>query len=131
MGGAEPSSELELIISLLPQPIAVSGTDEDDADVEGVVRETALVLLKLSYGQAQSQLESMEQELELLRNMPSPPPQAAQDDVRNGKQKEEDLMWRLDAPQPTGGPDGKGPLLDAGGKVCIPSLSKSQMLTCI
>ena len=27
-------------------------------------------------------------------------------------------MWTLDAPRPTGGPDGKGPVLDASGKVC-------------
>ena len=25
-------------------------------------------------------------------------------------------MWRLDAPRPMGGPDGKGPLLDSSGK---------------
>lgn len=83
-----------------------------------------LIILVLSYGQAQGQLESMEQEFELLRNMPpSPPPRQ---DTRSGKGKEEDDMWRLDAPRPTGGPDGKGPLLDPKGKVRTIELRPAQ-----
>ena len=64
----------------------------------------------------------MEQELELLSNLPPPPPplpQPAEDLRRKDKSREQDDMWKLDKPTPSGGPDGKGPLLDAQGKVLV------------
>lgn len=64
----------------------------------------------------------MDQELELLRNMPRMPPPseraAERDPRRKEKQKEQEDMWKLDNHLPVGGPDGKGPLMDANGKVC-------------
>lgn len=56
----------------------------------------------------------MDQEMELLRSFPEPTPTSesvAQDN--RGKSREEDDMWKLDAPiEPSG-----GPLLDPSGKV--------------
>ena len=91
--------------------------DEDDSETEDILRETIVTLLTLNYGQAYGQLESMEQELELLRSMPPPPPPQEDSRTGNGKAKAEDDMWKLDAPRPSGGPDGQGPILDASGKV--------------
>ncbi|OCH93879.1 TAP42-like protein [Obba rivulosa] len=120
----EPTSDLELIASLLPDPFAESSSniEEDDADIEDILREATLLLLRLTYAQAHAQLESLSQELELLRNMPSRPPAdlSAADDPRRAKTREVDDMWRLDRPAPQGGPDGKGPLLDPSGKPLRP-----------
>ena len=119
-------SDFELIASLLPISPSEGVTDEDDTELEDILRETALILLVLFFGQAYANLESLDQELELLRNMPPPPPS---EDVRAGKRKEQDDMWRLDAPIATGGPDGKGLLLDSSGKVLYVSfVSKLGML---
>ncbi|KAJ3555851.1 hypothetical protein NM688_g2349 [Phlebia brevispora] len=115
---SEPSSDLELIASLLPSQMSAGTADEEDSDTEDILRETALLLLNLTYGQAQGQLESAEQELELLHNIPPSP--SPQEDIRTGKVKEEDDMWKLDHPAPSGGPDNKGPLLDSSGKPLRP-----------
>jgi hypothetical protein len=90
--------------------------DEDDPDTDDILRETTLVLLRLTYAQAHGQLESMDQELDLLRSVPPPPPSAEPppDDGRRKAEEKED-MWKLDAPTR---PGGSGPLLDSGGKVC-------------
>ncbi|OBZ65691.1 Methylenetetrahydrofolate reductase 2 [Grifola frondosa] len=121
---SEPTTDFELVASLLPDPVHVSSTagdEEDDADTEDILREATLLLLRLTYAQAHTQLESMEQELELLRNAPPPPPsQSPLHDPRAAKERETSDMWRLDAPLPPGGPDGKGPLLDSTGKPLRP-----------
>ena len=72
--------------------------------------------MRLTYAQAQTSLESLGQELELLKSMPPLPKPS--DDLRQKKDKakEQDDMWKLDSVQ-RGGPDGKGPLLDPQGKV--------------
>ena len=90
--------------------------DDDGSDIEDLLREATLVLFRLTYTQSQTSLESLEQEVELLRSMPPPPPL---EDPRHKSDKkiEQDDMWKLDAPLPSGGPDGKGPLLDPSGKV--------------
>ncbi|KAJ3483912.1 hypothetical protein NLI96_g5990 [Meripilus lineatus] len=115
-------TDFDQIASLLP-----SGTEEEtqadntDSSTDEILRETSLVLLRLYFARAQNELNSIEQELELLRSMPPPPPpQPTSNDPRLGKAKEQDDMWKLDAPLPTGGPDGKGPLLDRSGKPLRP-----------
>lgn len=83
------------------------------------------------YAQTHTQLESMDQELELLRlappspvNSPSGSGAGERGDTRLGKGKgggdaEQGQMWRVDlnVPGGVGGPDGKGPLLDKRGRV--------------
>ncbi|KAI0703569.1 TAP42-like protein [Cytidiella melzeri] len=123
---SDSSNDFDLIRALLPsaklRSQQTSDSDsEDDEDVEDSLREATLLLLRLSYTQAQTNVESMEQELELLRSMPSPPslPPPTADDRRKQKTKEDD-MWKLDKPMLEGGPDGKGPLMDAQGKPLRP-----------
>lgn len=113
-------SDFDLILSLLPSTKANSAEDEEeetDSETDDILREATLLLLRLTYAQAHSQIESQNQEMELLRNAPAQPPSRADQDSR-GKQRDADGdMWKLDAPVARGGPDGKGPLLDPTGKV--------------
>ena len=120
--GQTPTSEdtdFDLISSLLPSPSPTKNEEELDSDVDQILRETILLLLRLLYAQSNTQLQSMKQELELLRNAPpspiDPPPRDIED-PRDKQKKEDEEMWKLDIPVP-GGPDGKGPLLDPTGKV--------------
>ncbi|TFK94812.1 TAP42-like protein [Polyporus arcularius HHB13444] len=115
----EPSSNLELIASVLSQKPSDAATE--DADTEEVLREALILLLRCIYAEARSQLESTNQELELLRHAPpAPPQQVPSDDPREARRHAEDDMWKLDAPANRGGPDGKGPLLDPQGKPLRP-----------
>ena len=117
---AQPNTNLELIASVLPDPSKAddSSTADPDADTEEILREVVILLLRFIYAEAQTQLESTNQELELLRNAPSMPPQREPaNDPRVARRQEDDSMWRLDAPLNRGGPDGKGPLLDPQGRV--------------
>ncbi|KAJ7217195.1 TAP42-like protein [Mycena pura] len=112
----EIESDFELIASLLPK------NDEEDTESESedILRETTLLLLRLCYAQAQSQLVSLGQELDLLQSAPSfpPTPRPPPEDGRRSKERvAENDMWKLDAP---GGTDGKGPLLDPQGKPLRP-----------
>ncbi|TFK42393.1 TAP42-like protein [Crucibulum laeve] len=115
-------TNFDIIASLLPStPTAVKEQEEIDSEIEDILRETTLLVLRLVFAQSHSQLESMEQELELLRNAPPSPRFAPPSDDQRGKQRQsDDDMWKLDAPVPTGGPDGKGPLMDANGKPLRP-----------
>ncbi|KAF9013998.1 TAP42-like protein [Cyathus striatus] len=116
----ETPSDFEIIASLL-QTLANPISDDDlGSETDEMLRETVLLLLRLNYAQAHTQLESMEQELELLRNAPPSPLNAPVDDFRGKKKETDDEMWKLDAPIPRGGPDGKGPLLDPTGKPLRP-----------
>ncbi|KAM5532335.1 hypothetical protein V8D89_014014 [Ganoderma adspersum] len=121
---AEPDTNLELIASVLPDPSRKaddSSTADPDADTEEIIREAVILLLRFIYAEAQTQLESTNQELELLRNAPSMPPQREPaNDPRVARRQEDDNMWRLDAPLNRGGPDGKGPLLDPQGRPLRP-----------
>ncbi|KZT71255.1 hypothetical protein DAEQUDRAFT_749958 [Daedalea quercina L-15889] len=118
---SEPSSDFELIVSLLPDPsIKTTAPDDDDeGDTEDILREAALLLLRLTYSQAQAQLQSLEQEIQLLRSAPPRLPETPED-PRRVRDRETNDMWRLDAPLPHSGPDGKGPLLDSSGKPLRP-----------
>lgn len=78
------------------------------------------MLLRLLYAQSQVQLEGLQQEEELLQMAPPSPElrgQLVEHDERTRRREDEASMWRLDDVRPTGGPDGKGPLLDSSGKV--------------
>ncbi|KAG6906332.1 hypothetical protein DXG01_014413 [Tephrocybe rancida] len=119
--------DFDLISSLLPSKSptksSADGDDEIDSETDDILREATLLLLRLKYAQSHSQLESMDQELELLLNAPPSPPQNARQGVddRRGKGRESDNdMWKLDAPRSSLGPDGKGPLLDPSGKPLRP-----------
>ncbi|KAF8964013.1 serine/threonine protein phosphatase PP2A-associated protein [Flammula alnicola] len=115
-------TDYDLISSLLPSssPRALKTEEELDSETDEILRETTLLLLRLLYAHASAQLQSMEQELELLRNAPPSPIMGALDeDERNKTRKAEDNDWKLDIPI-AGGPDGKGPLLDPAGKPLRP-----------
>lgn len=112
-------TDFDLIASLLPASSNNASKDEVemDSETDEILRDTALLLLRLLYVHASTQSQSMEQELELLRNAPPSPtigPEGT--DERDHKRKAVDDEWKLDIPVP-GGPDGKGPLLDPTGKV--------------
>ncbi|KIO19913.1 hypothetical protein M407DRAFT_30437, partial [Tulasnella calospora MUT 4182] len=110
-------NDFDLIASLLPKPAHSAGPsdDDDDADDE-VVRELTLLLLRLIWTQAVSNLAVMDQELEMLQHAARnpPPPRPSE---RSGKAAADSASWRLDRlPGVEAGPDGKGPLLDAQGR---------------
>ena len=118
---APEDTDFDLISSLLPSLSTKNEEKELDSDVDQILRETILLLLRLLYAQSNAQLQSMKQELELLRNAPPSPihsPPRDIEDPRDKHKKEDEDMWKLDIPVP-GGPDGKGPLLDPTGKVSI------------
>lgn len=120
------SNNYDLIASLIPSTSSrASKADEDlDSQTDEILRETTLLVLRLLYAHSSTQLQSMEQELELLRNAPPSPTMGPEDqeaqDPRDRKRKEEENDWKLDKPA-LGGPDGKGPLMDAYGKVGLAS----------
>jgi hypothetical protein len=110
-------SDFDLIRSLLPStvtPQVSDDDDDDDSETDEILREAVLLLLRLNYAQAYSQLESMDQELELLRTVPPPPRPGPPSDDRKNKMKDQDDMWKLDTKSPVGE---SGPLLDSSGKV--------------
>ena len=115
----DTSTDFDLISSLLPTPSSTKNEGEElDSEVDQILRETILLLLRLLYAQSNAQLQSMKQELELLRNAPPSPihsPPRDIEDPRDKQRQEDEEMWKLDIPVP-GGPDGKGPLLDPTGK---------------
>ncbi|KAL4244931.1 TAP46-like protein [Abortiporus biennis] len=113
-------NDFDYIASLLPSPS--SSDEEADSETDEILRKTTILLLRLHYIQAHSQLESLVQELELLKNAPPMPPRQQQtsNDSRQGKAREEEDIWKLEGPVQRGGPDGKGPLLDSSGKPIRP-----------
>ncbi|KAK7034069.1 Type 2A phosphatase-associated protein 42 [Paramarasmius palmivorus] len=124
---SEPLNNLDLIASLLPssQPPATSGS-EDDSQTDDILRETILLLLRLCHAQAHSQLQSMDQELELLRMAPTrvaplPKPSAdSQEGLRDKQREQESNMWKLDTPSTGQGMGGQGSLIDDSGKPLRP-----------
>ena len=99
-------------MSLLPRTDA---RDEDDeSEWDEYVRELSIHLLRLFWIQVWSQLDSLDQEIELLRNAPPSPKSRPQTTA----EKDADA-WRLDAPPLASTFDGRGPLLDQSGKVGI------------
>ncbi|KAH6918341.1 serine/threonine protein phosphatase PP2A-associated protein [Coprinopsis sp. MPI-PUGE-AT-0042] len=120
---ANLDSEFSLIASLLPSDALAKEEKELDTETDEILRETSIIVLRLLYAQAQTQAEMLERELEMLKMAPPSPTLSAQamsQDERLKQREEEASMWRLDAPRPTGGPDGKGPLMDSSGRVLRP-----------
>lgn len=115
------TTDFDQIISLLPSTSSSSAAgdeNDDDSETDEILRETTLILLRLTYAQAHGHLESMDQELELLRSMPGPTPSITPPaDDRKGKSREKDDIWKLDVPKR---PQGSGPLLDPSGKPLQP-----------
>ncbi|KAJ7735433.1 TAP42-like protein [Mycena olivaceomarginata] len=111
----ETESDFDLISSLLPKKSEADEEEEEDSESEDILRETTLLLLRLCYAQSQSQLLSLK-----CPRMPPPPPSRPDNDRRGKERAAESDMWKLDAPQARGGPDGKGPLLDPAGKPLRP-----------
>lgn len=125
-----------MISSLLPTTSSLttkfdeasSSIDDLGSETDEILRTTIILLLRMLYAQTHSHLESMDQELELLRLAPLSPTSfpgsgaGQREDSRLGKGKgraEQEQMWKVDlsAPGGLGGPDGKGPLLDQRGRV--------------
>ncbi|KAF7311427.1 Serine/threonine protein phosphatase PP2A-associated protein [Mycena kentingensis (nom. inval.)] len=75
-------SDLDLIASLLPAP-NTSAEDEEEEDESEALRETTLLLLRLCYVQAQSQLISFTRQLEMLEKFASAPPRRRRDRHQN------------------------------------------------
>lgn len=73
------------------------------------------------YAQTSTQLESMEQELELLQNAPpapsNAPPPPSFDTREKSKADEQEETWKLDVNAQGRGLNAKGPLLDPQGRV--------------
>ncbi|KAI0042691.1 TAP42-like protein [Auriscalpium vulgare] len=102
-------TDFDLIASLLPAASAPQDEDED-AETEDLLRDATLLLIRLTYAQAQAQIDSLADELMLLRTAPPPapaPPPGEQRGVEDGD------TWRLDAPPPSA-------LLDPSGKPLRP-----------
>lgn len=104
-------SDFDLVASLL----LPSEDDAEDSETENVLREATLLLLRLFYAHACAQLEGVDQEIQLLRNAPPPPPLPKPPvDERRYKTKDQEDMWKLDAAPEL---PNRGPLLDSHGKV--------------
>ncbi|CCL99997.1 uncharacterized protein FIBRA_02022 [Fibroporia radiculosa] len=121
-------SNFELISSLIPgtrlktHSHTTDYIDEDDEDdeAEDILREAALLLLRLTCAQAHAQMQSLVQEIQLLRSAPSQCVSQHSEDPRHVRGRENNDLWRLDAPVLRSGPNGKGPLLDPSGKPLRP-----------
>ncbi|KAH7872621.1 TAP42-like protein [Lentinula edodes] len=118
---SDSATDFDLLSSLLPS--AMDEEEEDSSSTDDVLRETTLLLIRLFFSQAQTQLQNMNQELELLRTAPPSASTAMSrledDDDRRGKHKEsEENMWKIDAPTPK--VSAGGPLLDEAGKPLKP-----------
>jgi hypothetical protein len=112
------STDLDYIISLLTRTGA--GDEDDESESDEHVRELTIHLLRLFWIQAWSQLESLEQETELLRNAPPSPKSTP----RTTAEIDADA-WRLDTPLLPNMLSGRGPLVDPSGKVIAWSLVPS------
>lgn len=111
------STDFDHIASLLPKIGA--GDEDDESEWDEHLRELSIHLLRLFWIQAWSQLDSLEQETELLHNAPPSPKSKPQTTPENDAG-----TWRLDAPPPNI-PSGRGPLLDQSGKVTMRSFIPS------
>ncbi|KAG8217635.1 TAP42-like protein [Butyriboletus roseoflavus] len=114
VSGDHPFSDFDHVASLL----LPSEDDTEDSETENVLRGATLLLLRLFYAQACAQLEGVDQEIQLLRNAPPPPPlPKLPADERQDKTKDQEAMWKIDAAPEL---HNKGPLLDPHGKPMRP-----------
>ncbi len=102
------NNNYDLVASLIP----TSASDDEDSDMETASRQTIVHLLRLQWAHCTGHLNSIDQELELLRTAPPP-----EDNLEGpSKSQQSDNTWRVDRPnQSLLGR--QGPLLDKGGKV--------------
>lgn len=116
--GGGSSNVFDLALSLLPPTSRSSAAnDDDETETEDILREATLLLLKLCYVQACSRLESLEQELELLRSAPPPPSHPPPLAKEQHEKTKEEVTWKLEKTPQTSRGD---PLLDPGGKPLQP-----------
>ncbi|KAJ4481141.1 TAP42-like protein [Lentinula aciculospora] len=117
---SDSPTDFDLLSFLLPTNS--NDEEEDSLSTDDILRETTLLLIRLCFAQAHTQLQNIDQESELLRNAPPPAPplmSRQEEDDRRGKRKEsEENMWKLDAPTSKTG--ASGPLLDEAGKPLQP-----------
>ncbi|KAI9571419.1 TAP42-like protein [Boletus coccyginus] len=108
------SNDFDLVASLL----LPSEDDAEDLETDDILREATLLLLRLFYAQACAQLESVDQEIWLLRNAPPLPPlPKPPSDERQNKTKDQEGMWKIDAAPEL---SKRGLLLDPHGKPLQP-----------
>ncbi|KAG8907405.1 hypothetical protein FRB99_004430 [Tulasnella sp. 403] len=119
-GSTDSPTDYDLIASLLPktQPKGrQQAFDEDDKDEDDeITRELTLLLLRLIWTQALSQVDSMKDELELLKSAPHRPPQRGPPPPHPNR----DDTWRLDQIGSSSGLNHSGPLLDDQGRPLRP-----------
>ncbi|CAE6357709.1 unnamed protein product [Rhizoctonia solani] len=115
----EPANNYDSIRMLVSGGASHAGSvnaDDDDLDMDDETRrELTIVLLRLLYAQAQSSLQQIVDEVQILRNMPPPSSSHSQPEPN----KPSDDTWRLDI-TPRGGPDGRGPIMDSQGRPLRP-----------
>lgn len=99
----------DLVESILPG----SNMDEEDED-EDVMRDSIVLLLRLQWAQTSTQLNSIDQELELLLNAPPEEPKDP-----SGARSGSDDTWKLDTPLRGLLMNQQGPLIDVNGRVNI------------
>jgi immunoglobulin-binding protein 1 len=120
--GQKPTSseftDFDHVSSLLPGTYA--GDEDDEPEWDEHIRELSIHLLQLFWVQVWGQLDSLEQEIQLLRNAPPSPT----DRPQAGSEGDADA-WRLDTPAPTKLLDDRGPLLDQSGKVIVEFVTSS------
>jgi hypothetical protein len=122
-------NDLELIASLLPTKRRYerfTRVDDDEEDEE-IHRELTEMLIRLCWARAHQSLADLHAEKDMLAKAPpeenEDAERAAYDarDKQKGKGKA-DGTWKLDGSR-AGGPDGKGALMDAKGKVSSMSMN--------
>jgi immunoglobulin-binding protein 1 len=114
-----------LILSLLPSSSSQESTSNSTAPSSSSepesLRPYTISLLSLLYAQSLAQLDSIEQETQLLQSVPDDfeeREKTAGDGRERGREGDDEIIsgWRLDSVN-RGGPDGKGELMDGSGKV--------------
>lgn len=120
----EASDDFALILSLLPPTSPSSSSASGSASPSPNLRPFTLSLITLLYAQTLASLDSLKQEVALLESMPAERARELEDGrarMTDRAQEDEDggdRTWRLDGVR-KGGPDGKGELMNAQGKVCV------------
>ena len=108
----DTNNNYDLVKSLL-SPSPVGEAEDDDGDES--LREALLLLFRLLWAQTGSNMESIETELEILREiLRNTPPEEPNHNQPHAETQ--DTSWKLDAPT-TSLSSRQGPILDANGKV--------------
>jgi len=105
---ARGDTDLDSILPLLPDELAPYDEDEDES-----LRGVTLLLLRLLWARCRNHIESVEQEMELLRHAQPPVPTQA-------PAPDQDTSWRLDSSPAHSGLLTSGPLMDSAGKPLRP-----------